>query len=799
MAEAMVNTIEPPVKPESELQPQPNERQTQSQETTPEQSIAEQTPAPVVNDAVQAPETSLKQASEPITADSDKPDKKDLPQDKAPKKLLKRFEDFLVPALVLFLLGNALAYALPDLAFAQWNVGLPLILVFIGIIFCGINKPESRLLVRLDLWMILLVAGSLHYANRQFVPAPNDVSRLAPLQQAEVMGTVMAHVSRNRVVIEVSKVNGDKATGRLMAYLPQAEAMEAGARVLLDGELALPFESKVPGGFNQAEYLKSQHITALLRRPSRIIGFETSSQPYFVLQRTTEQMKRQVSETFAKSLPSPQAEVLGGIVLGDKAIPVDKQTRQAFIQTGLIHVLAASGMNVGIIAGVALWLLSLLKVPYRTRLLVAMAAVGFYSLLTGLPPSIQRATTMLELALFLKLLNRELSPVFLLCVTSALLVLVNPENVASIGFQFSVLTTFGLLAMMPPLQEALGYYITRWAAGVILVPLIAQLWIWPLSVSYFNQFPIHTVPLNIAALLMVTPLTVIGFTAGLVSLVVPALGGLLSWLAKPFLDGLLWIVNVGNGMTWAQLSLPSPEPWMIAGLYVLLGVLLLVTYRLQSWSLQRNSLLGLVPVALLLGGLCVENSLAQSRTGIDLVPLSPRREAILIQPAQANQTLLLVPQTIGYYEARALADYLRHRHITRLGAVLLLPDEPSRSNGENSLKTAFTQAKIDNLFILPQGDTLPEGLNAAHVRRYPTVGAQLAVGPVILSGNAAGLKILEGKQCLLSAGRDSQAATNECGIQLFIGENGSRLFAEQNLPADRFYHLVHQGQELLVY
>lgn len=781
MAEAMVNTIEPPVKPESDMQPQAQENPSEAQ--------------PVVelpSEEAQPQESLLKKALEPGKTPS--------APNAAPKKLLQRFEDFLVPALVLFLVGNALAYALPDLAFAQWNVGLPLILVFMGIIFCGINKPESRLLVRLDLWMILLIAGSLHFANRQFMPGPTDVSRQAPAQQAQVMGTVVAETSQNRLVIEVSQVNNEKATGRLLAYMPNGEQMEAGTRVLMDGELALPFESKVPGAFNQAEYLKSQHITALLKHPSRIIGFESSSQPKYVLQRLTDQMKRQVSETFSKSLPSPQAEVLGGIVLGDKAIPVDKQTRQAFIQTGLIHVLAASGMNVGIIAGAALWLLSLLKVPYRTRLMVAMVAVAFYSLLTGLPPSIQRAATMLELALFLKLLNRELSPVFLLCVTSALLVLVNPENVSSIGFQFSVLTTFGLLTMVPPLQEALGYYITRWAAGLILVPLIAQLWIWPLSVSYFNQFPIHTVPLNIVALLMVTPLTIIGFTAGLISLLIPALGGALSWVAKPFLDGLLWMVNLGSGMTWAQWSLPSPEPWMIAGLYLFLLSTLAVTYRFQSWSLQRKSLLGLVPVVMLLGGLCVENSVAQNHTGIDLVPLSSRREAILIQPAQANQTLLVLPQALGYYEARALADYLRHRHITQVGAVLLLPEESGQVVRDNSLKTAFDHVDIDNLFSFAL-EALPKGLSASHLRRYPMVGGRLDVGSLALVGRAASLKIVEGKQCLVSVSQQAPEAADEaaCGIQVLMGSNGSRFFPQQDLNADRFYHIVHEGQELIIY
>ncbi|MGG2382992.1 ComEC/Rec2 family competence protein, partial [Salmonella enterica] len=86
----------------------------------------------------------------------------------------------------------------------------------------------------------------------------------------------------------------------------------------------------------------------------------------------------------------------------------------------------------------------------------------------------------------------------------------------------------------------------------LLTPLVAQLWIWPLSVAYFNQFPVHSVPLNVAAMLLVAPLTLIGFISGVISLVFPPLAIALTWLAKPFLWALLGLVQWGNNAGWAQ-------------------------------------------------------------------------------------------------------------------------------------------------------------------------------------------------------------------------------------------------------
>lgn len=716
----------------------------------------------------------------------------------APKKLLARFEEFLIPALILFLIGNALAFALPNLAFARYEVGLPLCIVFLGILIYGIKQNQGWA-IRLNLWLIILIAGSLHFHYRHFAPTQSDISNFAPLHRAEIMGTILAQPAKNRVVIQVSQLNGGKVTGQIQASLPRdnrGEAIAAGTRVLIDGELALPFQSQVPGAFNQSAYLSSQHITAILKRPSRMIAFESSNQPRYVLQRTTDALKQRISDTFAKSLPSPQSEILGGIVLGDKAIPVDKNTKQAFIQTGLIHLLAASGMNVGIIAGSILWLMSLLKVPYRQRIGITMGAVAFYSLLTGLPPSIQRATVMLEIALGLKLLNRELSPVFLLCIASTLLVAFNPESISSIGFQFSVLTTFGLLTMVAPLQEALGYYITRWLAGLILIPAVAQLWVWPLSVAYFNQFPIHTVPLNILALVLVSPLTMIGFIAGVLSLIHPSLGSGFSLLATPFLNGLLGLVQWGNGMGWAQWTLPSPAPWQIMALYMALFAITLLLYRFKAWSFQQKILAGLLPIALILGGTCIAASQSRAQTRLALLPLSYRHEAVLIQPGNsANANLLITPQNLSYFEAKALNDYFRHNQINEIGALILLPGGLLSDNG--NLKTAFKKTRI-NLLVAQNILDLPETFKAELYRSFPKQGAQIQAGTLQIRGALSQLKVIENRFCLLSIQNTTQAAAG-CGVQVVSQSSGTRLLAPVPLEAQQFYQLAREGNTLKIY
>lgn len=734
------------------------------------------------------------------------------------KPLLKSYEAFLVPSLILFILGNGLIAAFPGFLPGNPAVGQPLILILLGLALYGVRQPEKRRAFRLALWLVALLAGCLAYEALRFHPASNDVGAWAPASHAEIRGIVTGRPVKRRVIVTAQAVNGQPAVGQIQVILPfdasrrfgrtpglkrdnsdYEETLEAGQGILITGDLALPFHSAVPGAFNQRAFLAGQGITAVLIRPNFLRLLALSDDWPYPLQRLTDRLKHRISETFHRILPSPQSEILGGLVLGDKAIPVDRTTRQAFIDTGLIHLLAASGVNVGIVAGATYGLLAFLKTPYRIRITAAMAAVCFYSLLTGLPPSIQRATTMLELALFLKLLNRELSGVFLLCLTSALLVLIHPENVASVGFQFSVLTTFGLLTLMPPLQELLGYYITRWLAGVILAPAVAQLWIWPLSVAYFNRFPLHTIPFNILALVLIAPLTLLGFTSALVSLGAPQAAAWLIWPARPLLDFLLTLARWGEGMRWAQWSLPSPSPWQIGVMYggLFLSPLLLTRMKAGPGALSRRfpryaPLLGLLPVLFLLSGLCSEKFQTGRQTKAERLPLSTERQAWLIKPAGADDRLLLLPEHLNYGESRSLADYLRHCQFRTLRLVVLLPEEaparlprpqrPEDFHDRNHIKAALSNIRIERLLISAATST-PNGLNVGETHVFPETGLRLRLANLRLEGTPHAFRLVSGPYPLLSM------------------TSSDRVLLAEHTPLDgdeRYYQLVQEGDRLSI-
>jgi len=722
------------------------------------------------------------------------------------RPLYPGFQSFLIPFLLAFLVGSAISASTAGFTPGLPGIGLPLVLLLTGIVLFNLDDlRRGRFKIRAALWLIAFLLGAVHYQHAHFRTSRSDVANLAPLPHAGVMGIVEEwDHNRRRMVLKASQVNDQSVTGRVLVTLP--DTMPApppiGARALVQGHLLLPFHSSIPGVFDQEKYLHNRQITALLKTPERLETFETQNSLQYALFRLTEHWKGHIANMFSRALPSPQSDILAGLVLGDKAVSIDQDTRQAFIQTGLIHILAASGMNVGIIAGAALFVLSRLRVLYRPRYAITMAVVAFYCLLTGLPPSILRAGVMLETALFLKLLNRRLSPTLLLCLAGTLLVLWNVDIINNIGFQFSMLTTLGLFVMLPPLQEKLGYYITRWAAGLLLIPIIAQLWIWPLSVYYFNQFPVHALPLNLLAIMLVTPLTLIGFVSAAVGLLIPVVGGWIAWLALPLLSALLAWVHWGNGMSWAKWTLPSPSGLTLLLFYVELAVYALLLTCLPRTPPIRKLILALVPLSLLAANLYLEKQAIQSHTHIDLLPLSIAHEGYLIQPQGSPDKLLVIPETLSYFESRDILSFLKHRNITRLAAIILMPDNLSTGVSNQPVNPDLGGMAEQLLAQIPANVIVAGSASLAHLQlpqNKPPASqiiadrAELSLGPFSMQIAFPALRILSREDCLLEILPPTVRALpqDHCALQAHAAQLNEPVLIN---PLDNtlfYYHFRH--------
>ena len=143
-----------------------------------------------------------------------------------------------------------------------------------------------------------------------------------------------------------------------------------------------------------------------------------------------------------------------------------------------------------------------------------------YSLMTGLGASVIRATFMLVFVLLGKLIDRDAHSISLLAFVAFLMLLYNPMYINDVGFQLSFVVTFGLLVMTPHLMKFKNRFLD-YIVGTISIPIIAQLWVIPIQVFYFNNISLYSVFANIMSVPILSVISFGGFISSLIAPITP--------------------------------------------------------------------------------------------------------------------------------------------------------------------------------------------------------------------------------------------------------------------------------------
>lgn len=352
----------------------------------------------------------------------------------------------------------------------------------------------------------------------------------------------------------------------------------------LEGELERP--SPV-ADFDYPSYLANQGISGILwSREAVLVSRGTGSR----WRGWIFDLRRKLSESIEASLSPPQSALAQALLLGQRGQLPDGLVED-FRGTGASHLLAISGLHVGILLAMSLgtsaWLLGRRRQLY---LVLPLAFMWLYAMVSGGPPSVVRAATMGTVFLTALALGRPKSILPALALSAAAMAALNPEVVRQVSFQLSFAAIAGIAVALPyqaRIAPAVAAGIVRrtgrqrpwitytltWVVSALIVALAATLATWPLVAFNFHGIPVFGIPVTILAL-PALPLILLGTLATAVAgLVHPAIGQLFGWITWAPLSYLVGLVSgapkpavsgawVGDGLVWA---------WYI----VLVGLLLL--------------------------------------------------------------------------------------------------------------------------------------------------------------------------------------------------------------------------------
>ncbi len=488
----------------------------------------------------------------------------------------------MIETLAALLVGLVLGIGLGETSEALRTAGSPHVLMLaapslagIGLVVIGrkqIRPPFRWALIA----MAVIPLACLWTLGRTPTPGRLDPVHWAPLRHAEILGTVRSDPRRNarglrfELAVEglvrpfpshgsgtiLVRVNtGGPDTGE-----PGTGELRYGQRVRLRGSLKVPPVAQNPGEFDYRDYLARQGIFAVMNARG-IAPLPEAPAPSVIGGAIA--FKNEALALISRNLPDEEAALLGSLLFGDGASPIDPETAEAFRALGLAHVLAVSGAQILFLWGMIRGSLTGLGIPRAWGALIGCAGLWGYAVMTGLPPSVTRATWMGCALIVGWAVDRPWLRYLVLEAVVTGMLLHRPQLLFDVGFQFSAIATFALLHTSPlllPLFKRLPEVI----AQALAMALAAGIWVLPLQIFHFGQLSPYSLPLNAVTCFMVESVTILGFLA--------VLGGAISeLLGHHMLSGAYLVLRAFTGIVELTLPLPfasqflriPPAAWLV--------------------------------------------------------------------------------------------------------------------------------------------------------------------------------------------------------------------------------------------
>lgn len=413
-----------------------------------------------------------------------------------------------------------------------------------------------------------------------------------------------------KIELDVHQIGSHKdslnnSKGTILAYIEKDEnslQLSYGNILMLQTRLSAIEAPKNPQAFDYQAYLKLQNINfQSFTKPDKwIVLAQQEGNP--ILQFAFG-VREKLIATLKKHLPSTNEFAVGSaLILGYKDDLPD-ELRAAYAGTGAMHVLAVSGLHVGLVYGIMALLLRVFRFRHRAwnpiKVGLLITVIWSFAILTGASASVMRAATMFTFLAVGREMQRYINIYNTLAASAFCLLLYDPFLLKNVGFQLSYLAVGGIIYFQPKIYRLIiiDHKIADYLWALVAVSVAATISTLPISLFYFHQFPVYF------------------WLSGLV--VVPAAGLILSggillfWLEWLVPSISVWIGSLLYGMIWAVNSLIFLIQQLPSGLvtgiwigmfgaiilYLILGTAIMaINTKNMKWLLAAFALLTILSV-----------------------------------------------------------------------------------------------------------------------------------------------------------------------------------------------------------
>jgi competence protein ComEC len=440
---------------------------------------------------------------------------------------------------VLFVLGIVLSKYLNVESFIYLITIIVLIVIQILLFWFAYSYSNKIISTILVSFVIILLGGFIFTQNNSELKSPlleyqkeKDVKLYADILEVElsrsfeIVFTIKTDSIKfdNKLIVLndklICKFRGDSLQRKNIYSI-----INPGNKIFLTGTFQKGRERRNPAEFDYDQFLKSQGISGLF------ISYDTDSI------NITDNRKRQFeSELFwiRKQIDnlihnlhsSETAGLLRGLLLADRS-EIDYDTKSAFINSGVIHILAVSGLHVGYVLVIFIFLFG--RFGIYTRSILTIIGLLTFMFITGIPPSVFRATLMAVLLIIAFLFNRSTNLINSIAIAAVIILLLNPAEVFNPGFQLSFSAVLSIGIIYPYIQNLISKLKLkhRWIEYILLflgVSISAQLGTLPFTLVYFSKLSVIALLTNLFVIPVVGVIISVAFITILIGSFAPWIG-----------------------------------------------------------------------------------------------------------------------------------------------------------------------------------------------------------------------------------------------------------------------------------
>lgn len=379
-----------------------------------------------------------------------------------------------------------------------------------------------------------------------------------------VVGLIYAEpdvgLDKTRIKISIEEVSlGDEKRfpkENILVSVSKYSEFKIGDRVSATGKIARP------ENFQNDNGIEFDYVNFLAKEKIFVVMYQSSAK---LLERTNEKMVARILFDFknyflrktSTVLPSPQAELLGGLLLGVKK-SLGKELEDAFRRVGLIHVVVLSGYNITIIVVAVFSLLSFL--PRYVKYFLGIMFVIFFAIMVGSGATVIRASIMTILAIVGKVSSREYDINRSLIFAGLVMSIQNPLIIFhDPSFQLSFLATLGLVNLSEKVSALLTFIPEKFGMREIVASTLStQIAVLPMILKMTGEVSVIALPVNIIVLPLIPATMLFGFLTGVLVIIWWPLGYISSFIPNLFLSFELWMVETFSALSFAVARFPAP-------------------------------------------------------------------------------------------------------------------------------------------------------------------------------------------------------------------------------------------------